>query len=215
MDVFVETKIEFPLEWGLGSSSTFLYNVAHWAYVSPFELMTKTIGGSGYDIACAQAMRPIRFQRVDNKPQWGTVDFNPSFKENIYFLYLGNKQSSKEEVVAFSEAKIEGRNMLVNEITQLTQEMIACQSLSTFNKIILSHEDIIATALKYEKVKDKYFKDYWGQVKSLGAWGGDFAMVTSDRTPSETRDYFAEKGFTTFIPFSEISRTESTIERHS
>jgi hypothetical protein len=69
--------------------------------------------------------------------------------------------------------------------------------------------------LKYEKVKDKFFKDYWGQVKSLGAWGGDFAMVTSDRSPSETRDYFAEKGFTTFIPFSEISRTESTIERHS
>ena len=214
MDVFVETKIEFPLEWGLGSSSTFLYNIAQWAYVSPFELMKKTIGGSGYDIACAQAMRPIRFQRVENKPQWETVDFNPSFKENIYFLYLGNKQSSQDEVLSFEATKIEGKNFLVNEVTQLTQEMISCQNLGTFNKIILAHEEIIAAALKYEKVKDKYFKDFWGQVKSLGAWGGDFAMVTSDRTPSETRDYFFEKGFTTFIPFSEIARTDNYSERN-
>ena len=51
MDVFVETKIEFLLEWGLGSSSSFIYNVAQWAYVSPFELLKKTIGGSVYDIA--------------------------------------------------------------------------------------------------------------------------------------------------------------------
>ena len=182
--------------------------------MSPFELLKKTIGGSGYDIACAQAMRPIRFQRIENKPQWETVDFNPSFKENIYFLYLGNKQSSQDEVFSFSSTKIEGKNLFVNEVTQLTQEMISCQNLGTFNKIILAHEDIIASALKYEKVKDKYFKDFWGQVKSLGAWGGDFAMVTSDRTPSETRDYFFDKGFTTFIPFSEIARTDNYSERN-
>lgn len=208
MDVFIETKIEFPLEWGLGSSSTFLYNIAQWAYVSPFELLKNTIGGSGYDIACAQAMGPIKFQRVDNKPQWETINFNPTFKDNIYFLYLGMKQNSQEEVEHFETTHIEGKAQIIHDVTQLTQEMISCQNLQTFNKIILAHEDIIATSLKYEKVKDKYFKDFWGEVKSLGAWGGDFAMVTSDRTPSETRDYFSAKGFTTFIPFSEISRTD-------
>ena len=107
MDVFVETKIEFPIEWGLGSSSTFIYNVAQWAYVSPFELVKRTIGGSGYDIACAQAMGPIRYQRIDNKPQWESATFNPSFKDNIYFLYLGNNQSSHDEVTAFENIKIE------------------------------------------------------------------------------------------------------------
>lgn len=209
MDVFVETKIEFPIEWGLGSSSTFLYNVAQWAYVSPFELMKNTIGGSGYDIACAQAMGPIRFQRVDSKPQWESTPFDPSFKENIYFLYLGLKQSSQAEVEAYSAKTIDGKASIINDLTSLTQEMIACNSLTTFNKIIISHEDIIAKSLGYEKVKDKYFKDFWGEVKSLGAWGGDFAMVTSDRSPSETREYFYEKGFGTFIPFHEIScRTE-------
>jgi mevalonate kinase len=86
VDVFVETQIEFPLEWGLGSSSSFIYNVAQWAYVSPFELLKRTIGGSGYDIACAQAMGPITYKRVDGKPLGGSAGFNPSFRDQIYFV---------------------------------------------------------------------------------------------------------------------------------
>ena len=54
------------------------------------------------------------------------------------------------------------------------------------------------------KIKDIFFSDYWGQVKSLGAWGGDFALVTSSEDPQATRNYFIEKGYTTFIPFCEL-----------
>lgn len=213
MDVFVETKIEFPIEWGLGSSSTFIYNVAQWAYVSPFELLKNTIGGSGYDIACAQAMGPIRFKNHDNKPQWENVSFNPKFKDELYFVYLGQKQSSEAEVIKYQESRIDGKNSIVNDISHLSMEMVTTQSLTTFNKIIATHEDIISTALKYQKVKDKYFSDFWGEVKSLGAWGGDFVLATSDRSPSETRDYFSSKGFNTFIPFSEIVRTEHALHK--
>ncbi len=208
MDVFVETKIEFPLEWGLGSSSTFIYNIAQWAYVSPFELLKKTIGGSGYDIACAQAISPIRFQKVDHKPQWERAPFDPHFKDQLFFVFLGNKQSSEDEVLKFQELKIEGKSSIVSEISQLTREMIHAHDLVTFNKILATHENIIASALKYQKVKDKFFADFWGEVKSLGAWGGDFVLVSSDRTAQETRDYFYQKGFTTFIHFSEIVRTQ-------
>lgn len=207
VDVFVETKIEFPLEWGLGSSSTFLYNVAQWAYVSPFELLKKTIGGSGYDIACAQAMGPILFRKEDGKPQWETVSFNPGFKENLYFVYLGQKQNSSREVLKYKERMIPGKEQIVNDLSLLTREMLSARELQTFNKVIRTHEDIIAKALGYEKIRDLYFSDYWGEVKSLGAWGGDFALVTSDRTPAETRDYFSEKGFSTLIPFGEIVRS--------
>ena len=215
MDVFVETKIEFPIEWGLGSTSTFIYNIAQWAYVSPFELLKKSIGGSGYDIACAQANGPIRFQRKDNKPQWETVSFDPSFKDQLYFVYLGHKQKSVEEVEAFSTTQVEGRSVIVNDITQLTNEMISCQNFETFNKIIQGHEDIIASALKFEKVKNKFFSDFWGEVKSIGAWGGDFAMVTSDRPFQETREYFFGKGFETFIPYTEIVRKDQSMSLHS
>lgn len=207
LDVFVETKIEFPLEWGLGSSSTFIYNIAQWAYVSPFELLKKTIQGSGYDIACAQAMGPIKFHLVDGKPQWATVQFSPSFKEQLFFVYLGHKQSSEMEVRKYQETQIDGKEAIVKEVTQLTREMINANDLVTFNKVIRSHEDILSSALKYEKIKDLRFSDYWGEVKSLGAWGGDFVLVSSDRTPRETIDYFVSKGHSTVIPFSEIVRT--------
>jgi mevalonate kinase len=208
MDVFVETKIEFPLEWGLGSSSTFIYNVAQWAYVSPFELLKKTIGGSGYDIACAQAQGPVRFQKVDDKPQWEEAVFNPSFKDQLFLVYLGNQQSLEEEVVKFQTSHVEGKSSIVNQISQLTHEMISCTSLETFDSIILEHENIIARSLNFQKVKDTHFRDFWGQVKSLGAWGGDFVLITSERSASETRDYFNAKGYSTFIPFTEIVRTD-------
>jgi mevalonate kinase len=208
MDIFVETKIQFPLEWGLGSSSSFIYNVAQWAYVSPFELLKQTIGGSGYDIACAQAMGPINYRKFEGKPMWEAAHFNPSFKENIYFVYLGKKQVSETEVIKFKDTKIEGKAQIISDISQLTREMIHANDLTTFNKVIKSHEEIISCALKYEKVKDLYFNDFWGEVKSLGAWGGDFCMVTSDREFHETREYFEQKGFTTFIPYSEIIYSE-------
>lgn len=206
MDVFVETKLEFPLEWGLGSSSTFIYNIAQWAYVSPFELLKNTIGGSGYDIACAQAIGPIKFQLVDGKPQWESIGFDPVFKDQLYFVYLGKKQSSEMEVLKFNEMKIDGKDAIVREITQLTREMIHAHDLTSFNRVIAVHEGIVSRALKYDKVKDLYFSDFWGEVKSLGAWGGDFVLVTSDRSPSETREYFVNKGLSTVIPFTEIVR---------
>lgn len=207
VDVMVETKIEFPLEWGLGSSSTFLYNVAQWGYVSPFELLKKTIGGSGYDIACAQAMGPIVYFKNEGKPQWETASFNPEFKENLYFLYLGHKQKSASEVLKYKERMIPGKEKIISDLSLLTREMLQAKELATFSKIIRTHEDIIAAALGYEKIRDKYFSDFWGDVKSLGAWGGDFALVTSDRDPSVTREYFEAKGFMPIIPFGEIVRT--------
>lgn len=208
VDVFVETKIEFPLEWGLGSSSSFIYNVAQWAYVSPFELLKNTIGGSGYDIACAQAMGPIKYKKYEGKPEWESAPFNPEFKDQIYFVYLGNKQNSEKEVLKFADMKIANKNQILKDISQITNEMIHAHDLTTFNKTMKIHEEIISTALKYPKVKDLYFSDFWGEVKSLGAWGGDFMMVTSDRAPMETSDYFYKKGFKTVIPFHEIIFSE-------
>lgn len=207
VDVFVETKIEFPLEWGLGSSSTFIYNIAQWAYVSPFELLKKTIGGSGYDVACAQAMGPILYKKIEGKPQWETTTFDPAFKDQLFLVYLGNKQSSEKEVQKYNSLTIENKAQIVSELTGLTKEMVSTQDLNTFNKIIKSHEEIVGSALGYTRAKDLHFSDFWGEVKSLGAWGGDFVLVTSPRPHDETREYFQKKGFDTVIPFSEIVRT--------
>jgi mevalonate kinase len=204
VDVYVETQLEFPIEWGLGSSSSLIYNIAQWAYVSPFELLEKTCGGSGYDIACAQSMGPIHFKKEKNLPQWNNVNFNPSFMDNLYFIYLGRKQKTQESVKQYREKKIENKQSIIDELTLITKEMTTTQSLETFNKLMLEHENLISKSLGFEKVQDLHFSDYWGKIKSLGAWGGDFALVTSDRTHQETREYFANKGFNTFINFREL-----------
>lgn len=204
VDVFVETKLEFPIDWGLGSSSTLLYNIAQWAYVSPFELLKRSLGGSGYDVACAQSMGPIHYQLAHQKPQWSMIQFDPKFKENIYFIYLGKKQNSQEAVANYREKKIENKQSYVDQISLITKEMTTTGELTSFNRLVVEHEKIMAEVLGCQTLKSLRFSDYWGEVKSLGAWGGDFALVTSDRGFQETRDYFVGKGLETIIPFDEI-----------
>ena len=55
--------------------------------------------------------------------------------------------------------------------------------------------------VKSFKVKEIHFEDFSGVVKSLGAWGGDFAMVISRNNP---KDYFASKGFDTVLSYDEM-----------
>ncbi|MEL6275949.1 MAG: hypothetical protein AAFU03_12675, partial [Bacteroidota bacterium] len=49
------TVLQFDQNWGLGSSSTLISLLSRWLGVDPFILLKKTFGGSGYDVACAQA----------------------------------------------------------------------------------------------------------------------------------------------------------------
>src|SRR5690606_8722968 len=55
-----EIKIEadFPRNWGLGSSSTLIGNIAKWSGLNGFMLNEKIFGGSGYDIAVALEGKP-------------------------------------------------------------------------------------------------------------------------------------------------------------
>ncbi|MBQ0741502.1 mevalonate kinase, partial [Aquimarina celericrescens] len=61
-----KTRLEFPKNWGLGTSSTLITNVSKWASVDPYQLLEKTFGGSGYDIACAKSEFPLVYS-LENK----------------------------------------------------------------------------------------------------------------------------------------------------
>jgi mevalonate kinase len=161
------------------------------------------MGGSGYDIACAQSEGPIVYQVNNDGPLWATSDFNPSFKDSLYFVYLGVKQNSQTEVSRFKEKR--GRyTEQIDELNHITEAMTDCSDLTTFERMIADHEKIIASILEQKTVKELRFDEYWGQVKSLGAWGGDFVLVTSDRSYDETKEYFAMKGYDTFFSYSEL-----------
>lgn len=207
-NINVETRLEFPLEWGLGSSSTLLYNIAQWAYISPFELAQHTYGGSGYDIACAQSMTPIMYQLDEefNRPSWQVVNFRPSFINNLYFVYLGEKKKTKDEIQYYKELKKPsvGLEKAIEKISFITEEITNTNTLLDFNDLIDEHEVIISKILGYPKVKDEYFSDFKGSIKSLGAWGGDFILATYQGPGDDVKKYFKGKGLEVVIPYKNI-----------
>jgi hypothetical protein len=90
-------------------------------------------------------------------------------------------------------------------ITQITFNVAQyTQTLEEFDELMEEHEELVQSVLKQPRAKERLFSDYWGTVKSLGAWGGDFVLVTSNEPEEKTRQYFAEKGFDTVIAYDEM-----------
>lgn len=194
----IETHLDFPKNWGLGTSSTLINNVAQWAHVDAFKLLKLTFGGSGYDIACAQNNIPITYRLESEKPTIKQVDFNPPFAKHLYFVYLNKKQNSRDGIAHY-RALQQDLKPIISEIDALTEEMIACKDETRFEKLIEAHEHIISKTIQQPTVKSLYFDDFEGAIKSLGAWGGDFILASSKKDPSL---YFKNKGFDIVIPYS-------------
>lgn len=196
----VKTNLGFPKNWGLGTSSTLINNLATWAAINPYKLLQNTFGGSGYDIACAQNNTPILYTRTDMNPIVECVNFNPIFKERLYFVYLNKKQNSREGIQQYKKYKGKISTQL-NDISALTTAFSTCEKIVDFEKLILEHEQIVSKTIRVKTIQKQLFPDYFGQTKSLGAWGGDFILATGN---SDTPNYFIEKGFQTVIPYREI-----------
>lgn len=196
----VTTSLTFPRYWGLGTSSTLINNIAHWAKVDAYILLEKTFGGSGYDIACAKHNSPIYYQLENGKPKVEIAKFDPLFKDHLYFVYLNKKQNSREGISKYKEHRKHIESSIFN-INKITTQMVACKSLEDFESLIIQHERIISNIINLQPVKSILFDDFNGQIKSLGAWGGDFIMATSKANPTP---YFKSRGFDTVIPFKDM-----------
>lgn len=196
-------RLEFPRDWGLGSSSTLIYMIAQWAAVNPYWLLNETMGGSGYDIACAGINEPILYQRNGINPIIEAVQFNPPFTENLYFVHLGKKQNSREGIARYRSYD-KDKQFAIQRIQLLTENILSCTELIDFEELIVSHESLISSYLELPTIKKSHFSDYWGALKSLGAWGGDFILATSDKDAAETRSYFYKKGYETVLSYKEM-----------
>ena len=197
----IVTHQDFNRLWGLGTSSTLINNIANWANVDAYKLLHKTFGGSGYDIACAQHNTPISFQlKPDQNPLVESVAFKPKFKKHLYFVYLNQKQNSRDGISVYKKLK-KINAAIVSNINSITKAMIDCNSLSEFESLIEHHEDIISKLINQDPIKTQLFSDFKGAVKSLGAWGGDFVLVSSLSNPTA---YFTTKGFETVIPYEDM-----------
>lgn len=208
----VETHLEFPKHWGLGTSSTLINNIANWAEINAFELLEQTFGGSGYDIACAEAQHSLIYQlqkknsanarlaQNNNDRLIQHVNFNPSFKQHLYFVYLNQKQDSREGIAQYRQ-NTSDISEVISRISDITNNIISCESLQAFKDLIDEHEMLISEIINQTPVKQRLFTDFKGSIKSLGAWGGDFILVASDHNPTA---YFSSKGYQTILYFSDM-----------
>lgn len=199
-NIHCKSQLEFPKEWGLGSSSTLIYLLAKFAQVDEFELSDLTFKTSGYDVACASRNSPILYQILKNSRRIEPVEFNPEFLDKLYFIYLNQKQDT--QIGVSKQYKSKPRNQqLVDEISILTQKIVESSSLEEFESYVNQHEELLSRHMEVPKVKDLYFSDYAGSIKSLGAWGGDFVMVTEREN---FKKYFQSRGYNTIFSYKEI-----------
>ncbi|MDF2934336.1 MAG: ribosomal protein [Chryseobacterium sp.] len=194
----LKTNLQFPADYGLGSSSTLMNNLAEWSSIDPFHLNSISLGGSGYDIAVAKAKSAVLYQ---NKPEihFEKVDFNPKFKNELIFIHLNQKQDSREGITLY-KSKIKSQK-LVDEFSDLTRNILLCDELDNFSELMIIHEQRISDFIKIPTVKSLFFADCAKFVKSLGAWGGDFVMSAKFEG---YEDYFWGKGFSTVFDWNDL-----------
>lgn len=198
----ISTQLTFPKNWGLGTSSTLLNNIAQWTKIDAFTLLKNSFGGSGYDIACAQNNTPIIY-RLDqqNLPTVETINFSPDFTKNIYFVYLNKKQNSKAAINAYYNNKNQNLTHNIIDNDKITEAVLKAENLKEFAFALEKHEIHLSNILELETIKEIAFPDFSGVVKSLGAWGGDFVMAVSKENPTE---YFTSKGYETILTYDEM-----------
>ena len=225
------TRLDFDPNWGLGSSSTLIANLARWADVNPYELLKLTFGGSGYDIAGATAEGPIYYQLSMSKsafrqaqqptldlpakvpepvegptPMVEPIDFNPPFAEHLFFIYQGQKQSSSKEIKAFlAQANPIDLHKDIESVSEISCAVPKCESLDEFAMLMQCHERIISRCIEQEPVQ-KRFPDFEGVLKSLGAWGGDFILAATEWTENQVREYFKGKGLEVVFGYNDLVR---------
>jgi mevalonate kinase len=176
-------------------------NIAQWTQVDAFELLKNSFGGSGYDIACAQNNNPILYHIANEKPIVEKAIFDPRFHENLYFVYLDKKQSSKSAIASYYRKEKTNLDETIDQINGITKDVLKAKTFEEFTIALEKHESVMSAILEIETIKKTLFPDFGGGIKSLGAWGGDFVLVLSKENPST---YFKEKGYEVIIPYQEM-----------
>jgi len=82
--------------------------------------------------------------------------------------------------------------------------MVAAKSLSEFELEMKRHEHLMSQLLKMDTLKQSRFNDLPGEVKALGAWGGDFALLSWNDNPDNLKAYLQKKNIDTCFSYKSI-----------
>ena len=194
----IKTNLQFPSDFGLGSSSTLMNNLAEWAGIDAFILNETSLGGSGYDVAVAKEKSTVLYSRFPERT-YETINFQPDFKDELLFIHLNQKQDTREGI---SHYKSKPRSAeMINFYTDLTKTIVNCKTLERFSGLMTIHEERLSAFLEVPTVKEKYFQNCPSFVKSLGAWGGDFVLTSKF---GDYQNYFKEQGFSKIFSWQEL-----------
>ncbi len=200
----INTCLEFNSEYGFGSSSTLIANLARWADVDAFELQKQTFNGSGYDVAVALENAPIIYKLENGRPDYRKTVFKPSFTQHLFFVYLGKKQQSLHAIKQFKKNAI-FTSTDIQTVTSITRQITVASSLREFEQLLHEHEKLMSGVLKTPPVQQLFFANYkQGVVKSLGAWGGDFVLVTTTADKKTFETQLKKLGFAVVYSYDEL-----------
>jgi mevalonate kinase len=195
-------QLDYPQEWGLGSSATLIANLAKAASIDPMPFFRATQTGSGYDVAVAFECKSLIYKLESGDPIWEPVIYSPSFSKQMHFVFRGQKQKSDLEVKRYLKREKASREVL-KAINRLTQQIKDCSELGEMIKLIRLHEELVGEQIGAVTVQKELFNDFNGVVKSLGAWGGDLMLAVAEEG-QDVQGYFSEKGFPLALSYDEM-----------
>ncbi|MFP4288286.1 MAG: hypothetical protein ACLFQS_03430 [Bacteroidales bacterium] len=183
----------FPHDWGLGSSSATIASLCRIAGADPYIVNDQVMGGSGADIACTDKKNWFVYRKKKSIPQTWFIPFDFPFQQHVVFVYSGQKQATAEHLKQVKE-KSERKHFNASEINTLVYRCFSSNTVAELMSNIQMHEQLISEHTGHSPLGGK-FPDFNGQIKSLGAWGGDFFMAVSLENQSDVKNYFQKKGF--------------------
>ncbi|MGB5980897.1 MAG: GYDIA family GHMP kinase [Nonlabens sp.] len=198
----VATHLDFNREFGMGTSSTLISFIAYWTGCNPYTLQFACFQGSGFDIACATAEKAIIYNYNDALPLAHEIEFQPEIADELFFVYLNQKQNSRESISKFDKSKL--TSSIREELSAMPQKFVdASCNRTAFEKVMTSHEEIISELVNIPPVKQRLFPDFPNAIKSLGGWGGDFVLATGSENDHQ---YFKKKGYQDIFRWSDLVR---------
>jgi len=199
----VTITANYPLYWGLGSSASLTSLLAQWSGVDPFHFHDLISRGSGADIACTQSDRLIRYHKMYGVSEFAEMDPGDALVRYTWFVYLGNSVETAPEITRFLKSKPPSERIM-RRISFLSQEICTTSSAEYLEQLIREHESILAGILKKQPIGIRFGK-FPGGVKSMGAWGGDFAMFVSAADPGTVESFFKTAGLFPVFRYPEIA----------
>ena len=89
-------------------------------------------------------------------------------------------------------------------VSGLSRKLPALTALRDFRECLDAHEEALGILLQRLPVKKRFFNDFEGSVKSLGAWGGDFLLAATEWPCEKVKNYFRSKGLHTILKYQDI-----------